>query len=78
MPRATACRGISRPPMGNRWFLRGSGRTGTKGDDPLVTVAVVTCPASDWMAETHHREPVSLAPGDWAKWLGEEGKGAAP
>jgi putative SOS response-associated peptidase YedK len=42
-----------------------------------VTVAVVTCGASDWMAETHHREPVSLAPGDWAKWLGEDGKGAA-
>jgi putative SOS response-associated peptidase YedK len=34
-------------------------------------------PASPWMAETHHREPVSLAPGDWAKWLGEDGKGAA-
>jgi putative SOS response-associated peptidase YedK len=29
------------------------------------------------MAETHHREPVSLAPDDWAKWLGEEGRGAA-
>ncbi len=49
-----------------------------KGESPLITVAVVTCAASDWMAETHHREPVSLAPEDWAKWLGEEGKGAAP
>ncbi|MGP1357386.1 SOS response-associated peptidase [Roseicyclus sp.] len=44
----------------------------------LTTLAVVTCAASDWMAETHHREPVSLAPEDWALWLGEEGKGAAP
>jgi putative SOS response-associated peptidase YedK len=48
-----------------------------KGESPLVTVAVVTCAASPWMAQTHHREPVSLAPGDWAKWLGEDGKGAA-
>jgi putative SOS response-associated peptidase YedK len=29
------------------------------------------------MSETHHREPVNLAPGDWALWLGEDGKGAA-
>jgi putative SOS response-associated peptidase YedK len=47
------------------------------GDAPLTTCAIVTCPASHWMAETHHREPVSLAPEDWGKWLGEEGKGAA-
>ena len=46
-------------------------------DDRLTTLAIVTCPASEWMAETHHREPVSLAPDDWAKWLGEEGRGAA-
>lgn len=48
-----------------------------KGDAPLTTCAIVTCAASPWMAETHHREPVSLAPQDWGLWLGEEGKGAA-
>lgn len=46
-------------------------------DQHLTTCAIVTCAASPWMAETHHREPVSLAPEDWGKWLGEEGKGAA-
>jgi putative SOS response-associated peptidase YedK len=49
----------------------------TKGDTPVRTCAIVTCAASDWMAETHHREPVSLAREDWAKWVGEDGKGAA-
>ncbi|AHM05853.1 hypothetical protein roselon_03609 [Roseibacterium elongatum DSM 19469] len=48
-----------------------------RGETPLTTCAIVTCAAGDWMAETHHREPVSLAPEEWAKWLGEEGKGAA-
>ncbi|GAA5070400.1 SOS response-associated peptidase [Roseibacterium beibuensis] len=48
-----------------------------KGEMPLTACAIVTCAAGDWMSETHHREPVSLAPEDWAKWLGEEGKGAA-
>lgn len=42
-----------------------------------TTCAIVTTGASPWMAETHHREPVSLRPEDWAKWLGEEGHGAA-
>lgn len=43
----------------------------------LTTCAIVTTAASAWMAETHHREPVTLAPEDWGKWLGEEGHGAA-
>ena len=50
----------------------------TKGEAPLASVAIVTTGASDWMAETHHREPVSLAPADWARWLGETGEKAAP
>ncbi len=50
----------------------------TKGEAPLVTCAIVTCAASDWMAETHHREPVRLAPQDWARWLGETDAKAAP
>jgi putative SOS response-associated peptidase YedK len=48
-----------------------------QGDDGLTTVAIVTCAASDWMAHTHHREPVVVAHADWALWLGEAGKGAA-
>ena len=30
------------------------------------------------MSAIHHRMPVILESGDWAKWLGEEGRGAAP
>ena len=41
------------------------------------TAAIVTCGASDQMSAIHHRMPVILAPGDWAKWLGEDGHGAA-
>ena len=48
------------------------------GADAMPTVAIVTTAASDWMAETHHREPVCLAPDDWARWLGETGDKAAP
>ena len=29
------------------------------------------------MSRIHHRMPVVLASDDWAKWLGEDGKGAA-
>ncbi len=48
-----------------------------QGEDRLTTFAVVTCPAGEGLSHIHHREPVSLAPEDWGKWLGEEGKGAA-
>ena len=43
----------------------------------LVTCAIVSTAAGPGMAEIHHREPVTLAPQDWALWLGEDGKGAA-
>jgi putative SOS response-associated peptidase YedK len=48
------------------------------GADGLTGCAIVTTGASDWMSATHHREPVWLAPGDWARWLGETGEKAAP
>lgn len=48
------------------------------GEAAMPTVAIVTTGASPWMAETHHREPVCLAPADWARWLGETGEKAAP
>ncbi len=46
--------------------------------DHITTCAIVTCAASDWMSQTHHREPVVLAQGDWARWLGETSQKAAP
>lgn len=46
-------------------------------EQSYTTCAIVTCAAGPQMAQIHHREPVTLAPSDWAKWLGEEGKGAA-
>ncbi|MGC1494579.1 MAG: SOS response-associated peptidase [Sulfitobacter sp.] len=42
------------------------------------TCAIVTTGANTPMQAIHHRMPVILDPNDWAKWLGEEGKGAAP
>ena len=41
------------------------------------TAAIVTCGANADIAPIHHRMPVILSPGDWAKWLGEDGHGAA-
>jgi len=49
-----------------------------QGEDRVAACAIVTIAASDWMAVTHHREPVRLAPEDWARWLGETGDKAAP
>ena len=48
-----------------------------KGEEPLTTCAIVTTDANTAMSKIHHRMPVVLARNDWAKWLGEEGKGAA-
>jgi putative SOS response-associated peptidase YedK len=44
----------------------------------LTGCAIVTCAAGPDMAPIHHREPVLLERADWAKWLGEDGPGAAP
>ncbi|MCF2872533.1 SOS response-associated peptidase [Octadecabacter sp. G9-8] len=46
--------------------------------DQGATAAIVTTAANAAMAKIHHRIPVILEPDDWALWLGEEGKGAAP
>ncbi len=45
--------------------------------ETLRTCAIVTTGANTAMSKIHHRMPVIVAPGDWAKWLGEQGKGAA-
>lgn len=41
------------------------------------TCAIVTVAAGETLSALHHREPLVVAPDDWAKWLGEDGHGAA-
>jgi putative SOS response-associated peptidase YedK len=48
------------------------------GPEAVSTCAIVSCAAGPTMAEIHHREPVTLAPEDWATWLGETNEKAAP
>ncbi len=48
-----------------------------KSEEPLTTCAIVTTGANETMSSIHHRMPVILGADDWAKWLGEDGKGAA-
>ena len=48
-----------------------------RGDEAYTTCAIVTTEANAPMSRIHHRMPVVLARDDWAKWLGEDGKGAA-
>ncbi|MCW1932055.1 SOS response-associated peptidase [Pararhodobacter zhoushanensis] len=49
---------------------------GTEGTR-IASCAIVTAAAQDEMAALHGRVPVVLDPGNWGKWLGEEGHGAA-
>ncbi len=79
----------TKDPEGKRlpWYIRaqsgeliafaGIWQTWDKGDDQLVTCAIVTTGANDAMSGIHHRMPVTLAPDQYGLWLGEEGKGAA-
>ncbi|OOY29058.1 DUF159 family protein [Thioclava sp. L04-15] len=48
-----------------------------RGGELLTTCAIVTVEAGPALAPIHHREPLVLEKEDWAKWLGEEGRGAA-
>lgn len=66
-----------RPADGAPLVLAGIWQDWHQGDAQHTTMAIVTCAAGAGLSHIHHREPVSLAPGDWAKWLGEDGKGAA-
>ncbi|WP_127104904.1 SOS response-associated peptidase [Pararhodobacter zhoushanensis] len=49
---------------------------GTEGTR-IASCAIVTAAAQDEMVALHDRVPVVLHPDDWAKWLGEDGHGAA-
>ncbi len=72
---------------GNRlpWYIHGPDtlafagifQTWDKGDEPLITCAIVTTAANRPMSAIHHRMPVILNQKDWPLWLGEGGKGAA-
>ena len=53
-------------------------RTWESGGESMRTCAMVTTAAQGPMADIHHRMPVILEQESWAKWLGEEGHGAAP
>jgi len=48
-----------------------------QGESALTTCAIVTTGANSAMSAIHHRMPVTLEPGQFALWLGEQGKGAA-
>ncbi|MEM9755921.1 MAG: SOS response-associated peptidase [Pseudomonadota bacterium] len=49
-----------------------------RGDEANTTCAIVTVAAGSEMSKLHHREPVRVAPEDWAMWLGETDGKAAP
>jgi putative SOS response-associated peptidase YedK len=66
-----------RPADGALLVLAGIWQEWARDDARHDTVAIVTCAAGRGLSHIHHREPVSLAPADWARWLGEDGKGAA-
>jgi putative SOS response-associated peptidase YedK len=52
-------------------------RDPASGED-LRTVAALTIAANKPMQAIHHRMPVIIEQSDWALWLGERGKRAAP
>ena len=62
---------------GDPLVFAGLWQTWGQDDGMVETCAIVTCAANRTMSAIHHRMPVILSPGDWALWLGEEGKGAA-
>ncbi|MBT8458109.1 MAG: SOS response-associated peptidase [Boseongicola sp.] len=66
-----------RPTEGEMLAFAGVWQVWEKGDEPLVTCAIVTTGASEAMSSIHHRMPVILSSKDWPLWLGEAGKGAA-
>ena len=57
--------------VGGIWQMWGT------GSHKQATCAIITVPSADSMSHLHHRMPLILAKSDWAKWLGEEGHGAA-
>lgn len=65
-------------PTGDPLVFAGIWQVWEQDGQRLTACAMVTTGASEWMSDTHHREPVVVARGDWATWLGETGEKAAP
>ena len=65
------------PSSGGPLVMAGVWQDWTRDDQSFTTCAIVTCAANEAMGQIHHRMPVVLDRADWAKWLGEDGKGAA-
>ncbi len=58
-------------PSGDPLVFAGIWQDWERDGEALTTCAMVTTGASDWMSQTHHREPVLITPDNWATWLGE-------
>lgn len=65
-------------PTGDPLVFAGIWQVWQRDGEILTACAMVTTGASDWMAQTHHREPVVVVQDDWATWLGEADAKAAP
>ena len=65
------------PTEGELLAFAGVWQVWDRGGEAITSCAIVTTAANTAMSAIHHRMPVVLASDDWAKWLGEEGKGAA-
>ena len=57
--------------------LAGLWQDWARGSDRITACATLTTTAGPCTRHVHDREPVLIAPQDWALWLGEEGHGAA-
>jgi putative SOS response-associated peptidase YedK len=65
------------PTEGRTLAFAGVWQSWGQDDTRLTTCAIVTCEANARLSSIHHRMPVILPPEAWAKWLGEDGHGAA-
>lgn len=67
------------PAEGSLFAFAGVWQTWKNPEDgqTLAACAIVTTGAGPDLSGLHHREPVVIAPGDMALWLGEAGRGAA-
>ncbi|MBP7000454.1 SOS response-associated peptidase [Amaricoccus sp.] len=66
-----------RPRAGGPIAFAGVWQAWGRPGERIPTCAIVTCPANARLAAIHDRMPVVIAPGDFALWLGEAGRGAA-
>ena len=65
------------PTEGELLAFAGVWQVWDRGGEAITSCAIVTTAANTAMSAIHHRMPVIVSELDWAKWLGEEGHGAA-